>query len=71
MPFAEEKVDRLYVDAAFEGDVMLCPGDRSYIQLINRDGFKDVGVANPHESLPFAWNNFVALAAGRVARPVT
>lgn len=65
-------MDRLYVDAAGKGsDVMLCPGDRTYTQIYNRQGFKDIGAYNPHLRLQEIYRHFVALPSARVARPVT
>ena len=67
---AEEVVDRLFVSAQ-GGDVFLCPGDRSYHEIILREGFRDVGAYNPHDRQPASAPHYVAMPAGRVARPVT
>jgi len=67
---AEEVVDRLYVGAK-GGDVFLCPGDRSYHEVILREGLRDVGAYNPHDRQPASAPHFVSMPAGRVARPVT
>ena len=63
-------MDRLYVSAK-GGDVFLCPGDRSYHEVILREGLRDVGAYNPHDRQPASAPHFVSMPAGRVARPVT
>ena len=68
--FAEEVVDRIFVNAK-GGDVFLCPGDRSYHEIIVREGFRDVGAYNPHDQNPASAPYFVSMPAARVARPVT
>ena len=67
---AEEVVDRLYVSGK-GGDVFLCPGDRSYHEIILREGLRDVAAYNPHDRQPASAPHFVSMPAGRVARPVT
>lgn len=70
--FGEHRVDRLYVDAdADKGDVLFCPGDRSHIKLINRQGFKDIGAWHPPGAQEDdGTNRFVSLPSARAARPV-
>ena len=63
-------MDRLYVSAK-GGDVFLCPGDRSYHEIILREGLRDVAAYNPHDRQPASAPHFVSMPAGRVARPVT
>ena len=63
-------MDRLFVSAK-GGDVFLCPGDRSYHEIILREGFRDVGAYNPHDRQPASAPHFVSMPAACVARPVT
>lgn len=72
LTFGDGVVDRLYVDAAGKGsDVMLCPGDRTYTQIYNREGFKDIGAYNPHHRMLESYRHFVSLHSACVARPIT
>ena len=71
----ERRVDRVYIDAATEekGSVRIHPGiDRCTLDLINRQGFRDLGVWNPHDDLPDLTISaqFVAFSSGEIARPV-
>ncbi len=78
-------MERVYIDVAHEGkgDVVLHPGNYRYrLKLLNRKGFRDMGVWNPHEELA-AWDpnterlnrsmhrDFIAIPTGAFARPVT
>lgn len=72
---AERRIDRVYIDAATEekGFVMIHPGnDRYSLDLINRQGFRDLGLWNPHDDLPDPTmsQQFVAFSGGEIARPV-
>jgi hypothetical protein len=60
----------VYMDCR-QGDVLLCPGDRTHFQIMNREGWRDVGVQNPYRSLPAAYKNFVAMPSAVVGLPVT
>mmetsp|Transcript_23694 Transcript_23694/g.60838 ORF Transcript_23694/g.60838 Transcript_23694/m.60838 type:complete len:476 (-) Transcript_23694:265-1692(-) len=71
LTFGDNEVDSLYVDVFGNHDLMFCPGDRSYISLHNRKGFKDVAAWNPHEGMPQEYQDFVSLGSARVARVVT
>ncbi|CAL8465383.1 g4919 [Coccomyxa elongata] len=73
--FGERRIDRVYIDAATEekGFVMIHPGnDRYSLDLINRQGFRDLGLWNPHDDLPDPTmsQQFVAFSSGEIARPV-
>ncbi len=68
-------MDRVYIDAGNEksGSVMIYPGNHRYhLELIHREGFRDLGLWNPHHDLPdpSMFNDFVAFSSGEIARPV-
>lgn len=71
--FGEDRMDRLYVNAAQDnkGDVLFCPGDRSHMRLLNRKGFRDIGAYHPQGlNAADGTSAFVSLPAARAARPV-
>lgn len=68
-------MDRVYIDAGTQrnGFVEIRPGNRHYwLELIHRDGFRDLGLWNPHQDLPdpTMYKDFVAFSSGAIARPV-
>eukprot|EP00192_Tetraselmis_astigmatica_P004854 CAMPEP_0117675508 /NCGR_PEP_ID=MMETSP0804-20121206/15646_1 /TAXON_ID=1074897 /ORGANISM="Tetraselmis astigmatica, Strain CCMP880" /LENGTH=473 /DNA_ID=CAMNT_0005484523 /DNA_START=359 /DNA_END=1780 /DNA_ORIENTATION=+ len=69
--FGEKETDSIFVDAHGECDLFFCPGDRSFLSFHNREGFKDVSVWSPLESIPFESHYFVGIGSARVARVVT
>jgi hypothetical protein len=73
---AETRIDRVYVNAGDKenGPVYIQPGDPCYdLELIHRQGFRDVGLWNPHLDLlnRTLYREFVAFSSGTIARPVT
>ncbi|EIE23136.1 hypothetical protein COCSUDRAFT_66177 [Coccomyxa subellipsoidea C-169] len=73
--FGERRMDRVYIDAGNEksGSVMIYPGNHRYhLELIHREGFRDLGLWNPHHDLPdpSMFNDFIAFSSGEIARPV-
>lgn len=85
MDGTEHNIDRVYIDVAHkgEGEVEVHPGNYRYrLQLINREGFRDLGVCNPHEGLAImedqaseasrhAYRHFISFTSGALARPIT
>ncbi len=81
----EHPINRVYIDAAKEGkgNVDVHPGNYRYrLEMLNRQGFRDLGVWNPHEGLVTvdpetsevcrtAYRKFIAFPAGAFSRPVT
>ena len=59
---------------ASDADVMLCPGDRTHFQIMQREGVPDVTVYHPGlleapVGLEDAQRFFVALGVGKIAVP--
>lgn len=67
--FGDQVVDRVYVDTE-DTDMLMCPGDRSHIQLFNRQGFRDCAISNPFNKAREEYKDFITMQSARVARPV-
>ncbi|KAK9805629.1 hypothetical protein WJX72_009001 [[Myrmecia] bisecta] len=68
--FGADRLERVYVDS-HKGDVKFCPGDPTHIEVRSREGFKDLGVANPYLGAPNDYAHFASLQPACVTRPVT
>ena len=69
---AEEPMERIYIDAQ-GATVKFCPGDRTHVEVLLRQGFTDMGALNSflaHERhSEFA--DFVVLTPAQSGRAVT
>jgi len=71
--FEGERREAVYMNAA-DADVMLCPGDRTHFEIMQREGVPDVTVYHPGlleapVGLEDAQRFFVALGVGKIAVP--
>lgn len=65
----DKDLTRLYLEATDEGDIMLCPGNRTYMQMLNRQGFSEMAVMSKTHTDPSGWR-YVGLHPGMYMRQV-
>lgn len=66
---AEER-DHVMLEADSKGEVLFCRGTPSHFEIINQEGYDDIGVVHPLQSCPEEAPWFVCIPSARVARPV-
>lgn len=70
---AEQPVNRVYTDSD-EGQTKFCPGNETHFEILQREGYQDLGILNKGTELEQwadEYRDHIVLTSAQFARPIT